>query len=286
MCASIPKNETFRNMKFKILIFLFTLTFSLSGNAQIKYGSNNGKYLTIKGVKIYYEEYGKGVPLLLIHGGFGSITDFEKVIPILSNKYKVIIPDTPGLGRSEYSSSPLSYKLMAEYNSEIIDKLKLDSLYVIGWSDGAITGLILAKNRTDKVKKLIISGANYKIEGFKNIEEAKNWTDTDWVEKNWPNWIKNYQKLSPSKDWKRYVTEAKQMWFEEQYFPKSDLESLKTPTLVVYGDNDMYTLEHGIEIHNAIKGSQFCVIPNCSHEVFGDKPEIISQISIDFLNGR
>jgi pimeloyl-ACP methyl ester carboxylesterase len=273
-------------MKFKILIFLFTLTFSLSGNAQIKYGSNNGKYLTIKGVKIYYEEYGKGVPLLLIHGGFGSITDFEKVIPILSNKYKVIIPDTPGLGRSEYSSSPLSYKLMAEYNSEIIDKLKLDSLYVIGWSDGAITGLILAKNRTDKVKKLIISGANYKIEGFKNIEEAKNWTDTDWVEKNWPNWIKNYQKLSPSKDWKRYVTEAKQMWFEEQYFPKSDLESLKTPTLVVYGDNDMYTLEHGIEIHNAIKGSQFCVIPNCSHEVFGDKPEIISQISIDFLNGR
>jgi pimeloyl-ACP methyl ester carboxylesterase len=270
-------------MRFKIL--LFTLIFSLGVNAQIKYGSNNGKYLTIKGTKIYYEEYGEGTPLLLIHGGFGSIIDFENVIPILSEKYKVIISDAPGLGRSEYSDTPLSYKLLAEYNSEIIDKLNLDSLYVIGWSDGAITGLILAKNRPDKVKKLIISGANYKIEGFKNIEEAKNWTDTNWIEKNWPHWIKYYQKLS-SKDWKRYVTEARQMWFQEQYFPKTDLEAIKMPTLVVYGDNDMYTLEHGIEIHKAIKNSQFCVIPNCSHEVFGDKPEIISRISIDFLKGK
>jgi pimeloyl-ACP methyl ester carboxylesterase len=270
-------------MRFRIL--LFTLVFSLSGIAQIKYGSNNGKYLTIKGTKTYYEEYGKGTPLLLLHGGFGSITDFENVIPILAKNYRVIISDAPGLGRSEYTNSPLSYNLLAEYNSEIIDKLKLDSLYVIGWSDGAIAGLILAKNRPDKVKKIIISGANYKIEGFKNLEEAKNWTDTNWVEKHWPRWIKQYQTLS-TKDWKRYVNEAKLMWFQEQYFPKSDLEALKIPTLVVYGDNDMYTLVHGIEIHTAIKNSQFCVIPNCSHEVFGDKPEIISQLSIDFLSGK
>lgn len=270
-------------MNFKIL--LFTLSFCLSGMAQIKYGSNNGKYLTIKGTKIYYEEYGKGTPLLLIHGGFGSIVDFERVIPILSQKYRVIISDAPGLGRSEFANSALSYQLLAEYNSEIIDKLKLDSLYVMGWSDGAITGLILAKNRSGTVKKLIVSGANYKIQGFKNVEEAKNWTDTKWVMNNWPHWIKYYQNLS-SKDWKRYVNEVNQMWFQEQYFPKSDLEALKIPTLIVYGDNDMFSLEHGIEIHNAIKSSQFCVIPNCSHDVFGDKPRLVSQIAIDFLKGK
>jgi pimeloyl-ACP methyl ester carboxylesterase len=271
-------------MKFKILIF--ALIFSLNGISQIKYGSNNGKYLTIQGSKIYYEEYGKGTSLLLIHGGFGSIIDFEKVIPILAKKYKVIIPDAPGLGRSEFSKSKLSYKLLADYNSEFIDQLKLENLYVIGWSDGAITGLILAKNRPDKVKKLIITGANYKVEGFKNIEEAKNWTNTNWVEEHWPHWVKNYKKLSASNNWKRYVAEAKEMWFEEQYFAKSDFEAIKIPTLVVYGDNDMYTLEHGIEIHNAIKGSQFCIIPNCSHDVFADKPDMISRLSIDFLNGK
>jgi pimeloyl-ACP methyl ester carboxylesterase len=270
----------------RFTIFIFTMAFSLSAIAQIKYGSNNGKYLTIQGSEIYYEEYGKGTPLLLIHGGFGSISDFEKVIPILAKKYKVIISDAPGLGRSEFSGKPLSYNLLADYNSEIIDKLKLDSLYVMGWSDGAIAGLILAKDRPDKVQKLIISGANYKTEGFKNREEAKNWTDTNWLEKNWKNWIQYYQKLSPKKDWKRYVNEIKVMWFQEQYFSKADLEIIRIPTLVVYGDNDMFTLEHGIEIHNAIKGSQFCVIPNCSHEVFGEKPEIISQIALDFLKGK
>lgn len=270
-------------MRFKIL--LYTLIFSLGVNSQIKYGSNNGKYLTIKGTEIYFEEYGEGTPLMLIHGGFGSIIDFEKVIPVLSQNYKVIASDAPGLGRSEYSNSPLSYELLADYNSEIIDKLKLDSLYVIGWSDGAITGLILAKKRPDKVKKLIISGANYKMDAFKNLEQAKDWTNTNWIKKNWPHWIKYYQKLS-SKDWKRYVEEARQMWFQKEYFPKTDLEAIKIPTLVVYGDNDMYTLEHGIEIHNAIKNSQFCVIPNCSHEVFSDKPDIISQIAIDFLRGK
>lgn len=273
-------------MKLKNVLSLLILFLPLKGMTQIEYGSNNGKYLSIKNTQIYYEEYGEGIPLILLHGGFGSIIDFEKVIPKLAEKYRVIIPDAPGLGRSEYANSPLSYKLLAEYNSELIDKLKLDSVYVIGWSDGAITGLILTKNRPDKIKKLVISGANYKIEAFKNLEEARNWTDPNWIQKNWGHWIAHYQKLSPSKDWKRYVTEARKMWFEEQYFPKSDLEAIKIPTLVVYGDNDMYTLEHGIEIHHAIKNSQFCVIPNCSHEVFGDKPEIISQLSIDFLNGK
>ena len=53
----------------KILFFITFLTFSLYGRSQIKYGSNNGKYLTIKGTKVYYEEYGQGIPLLLAHGG-------------------------------------------------------------------------------------------------------------------------------------------------------------------------------------------------------------------------
>jgi pimeloyl-ACP methyl ester carboxylesterase len=267
--------------KIKSLLFFLACTATVFG--QTNYGSNNGKYLTIKGTKIYYEEYGKGTPLLLIHGGFGSIADYENIIPKLSEKYRVIAADAPGLGRSEYPNGKLSYKLFAEYQSELIDKLKLDSLYVLGWSDGAVTGLILTKNRPDKVKKLIISGANYKANALKDMSEVKNWGNPDWIEKNWPRWVQNYVQKSPSKDWKRYVTEINKIWFEEQYFPKSDLENIKVPTLIMYGDNDMYTIEHGLEIRNAIKNSQFCVIPNCSHDVFIEKPALINQISIDFL---
>lgn len=261
--------------------------FFYTGHGQIKYGSNKGKFITINGTKIYYEEYGKGTPLLMLHGGLGDISDFEKVITNLSKKFRVIIPDAPGLGRSEYANSILSYQLLADYNSKFIDELKLDSLYVIGWSDGANTALILAKSRPEKVKKLIISGANYKLSGFSNeaLEECKKVADTSFVKKELKGWIKHYEKLS-SKDWTRYISEVGQMWFKEEYFPKSDLETIKIPTLIIYGDRDMYTLEHGIEIRNAISNSQFCVIPNCSHEVFREKPKIFVELAQIFLNEK
>jgi len=277
------------NKQKLIIFFLIALGFAFLAQGQVKYGSNNGKFSTINGTKVYYEEYGRGTPLLLIHGGFGSISVFQKIIPKLAEKYRVIIPDAPGLGRSEYAGSILSYQMLADYHSKFIDKLKLDSVYVIGWSDGGNAALILAKNRPDKIKKMVVSGANYTLGGFKKeaLEETKNYTDTAWVAREMKDWIKRYETLSPTKDWKRYVSEVGQMWFKEQYFPKSDLEAIKVSTLVVYGDNDMYSLEHGIEIHNAIKNSQFCVIPNCTHEgVFWEKYESIIQLSIDFFIGK
>jgi len=271
-------------LKFFFLIFIF---FPYTTKGQINYGSNKGKFITINNTKIYYEEYGKGIPLLMLHGGLGDISDFEKVIPNLSKKYRVIIPDAPGLGRSEYANSILSYQLLADYNSKFIDQLKLDSLYVIGWSDGANTALILAKNQPKKVKKLIISGANYKLSGFtkEGLEECKMVADTGFVKNELKHWIRHYQKLS-SKDWTRYISELGQMWFKEEYFPKTDLEAIKIPTLIIYGDKDMYTLEHGIEIRNAISKSQFCVIPNCSHEVFRENPNLFTELAQIFLSEK
>ena len=171
----------------------------------------------------------------------------------------------------------------------MIDQLKLDSAYVVGWSDGGIVGLLLANNRPDKIKKLLISGTNYKLHGI-NEEALQGATSTifnvNWVEANMKEWIENYKRLSPQDDWKRYLEEGKKMWFEEEYFPKSTLEAINIPVLIVLGDNDVVTLEHGIEIKNAIKYSQFCVLPNTSHEVFNEKPELINKIAIAFFNGK
>ena len=272
--------------KITIWLSIFLLTFPILTLAQVSYGSNNGKYLTIRGTKVYYEEYGKGTPLILLHGGFGSIDYFQKCIPILAKQYRVIVPDAPGLGRSEYANSRLNYQVLANYNSKLIDLLKLDNVYVIGFSDGANAALILAKNRPDKVKKLVAAGANYKLAGLKNLEETKRYGDTVWVEKEMKDWIKGYQKLSPTKNWKRYVSEIGLFWFEEQYFPKADLEAIAIPSLIVYGDKDMITLEHGLEIHYAIKNSQFSVLPNCSHNIFWDKTDLILRIMTDFFNGK
>ena len=274
------------NRQKLIISTIIILAFPILGISQINYGSNNGKYLTIRGTKIYYEEYGIGTPLLLLHGGFGSIADFKKCIPELSTKYRVIIPDAPGLGRSENADSLMSYQLMEIYYSQMIDLLKLDSAYVMGWSDGGIVALLLGQSRPDKIKKVISSGPNYRADGLKEdeIDFVKNkLCNIEWVETNLKEWVENYTLLSPQDDWKRYIKESKRMWFEKEYFPKSVLEEIRIPVIIVYGDNDMYKLEHGIEIHRAIKNSQLCVLPNTSHNVYEEKPELIGQIAIDFF---
>ena len=121
------------------IVLLFLVVFSWKSYGQeINYGSNHGKHITISNTNIYYEEYGSGMPLLLFHGGFGSIHDFQQVIPKLSKHYRVIAVDSPGHGRSEQADS-LSFDLMADYYSIMIDQFKLDSVYIIGYSDGGIT---------------------------------------------------------------------------------------------------------------------------------------------------
>jgi pimeloyl-ACP methyl ester carboxylesterase len=270
----------------KIILLILALSISIPCYCQIDYGSNNGKYLTIRDTKIYYEEYGEGTPLLLLHGGFGDISDFSAIIPEFSKNFSVIIPDAPGHGRSEFPDKPLSYQIMAEYYSEMIDQLNLEKVDVLGWSDGGNSGLLLAHNRPDIVKRLLVSGANYKSKEYIGIEKFKTTIlDTVWVEANWKEWIDYYTNRSPDKDWKRYIREGKAMWLAEEYFSKNILEEIIIPVLVVYGDRDAVKLEHGLELRNAIKDSQLCILPKTTHNVF-EKPELIMKIANDFFTGK
>ncbi len=133
--------------KIFAIVLLSLMHSPTEAQQKITYGSNHGKYVSIYNKQIYYEEYGKGTPLILLQGGMGSIEDFALCIPELSKHFRVIAPDTPGQGRSELADS-MSYELMAQYMAKLIDALKLDSAYVMGWSDGGNTGLILGSIKT------------------------------------------------------------------------------------------------------------------------------------------
>ena len=109
---------------------------------------------------MYYETYGKGEPLLIIHGNGGSINDFRYQIPYFSKGYKVILADSRAQGKSVDASDSLSYEMMTDDLSALLDTLHMDSVYVIGWSDGGINGLLLAMRHPEKVKKLAVTGAN------------------------------------------------------------------------------------------------------------------------------
>lgn len=183
-----------------LMLLTYTSQFSYSQDSinNIAYGSNPacGKYITVGKSQIYYETYGHGAPLLLLHGGLGSISSFKNCIPELAKHYLVIAPDSPGHGRSSHTDS-LSYQFLADYIAEFIDLLKLDSLYVLGWSDGGIIGLILAAERPDKIKKLIAVGANTRLDDL--MEEDIEWIKynlVDWAKGN-KEWLNDYLSLSP-----------------------------------------------------------------------------------------
>lgn len=262
----------------------------LTGHAyaqkKIKYGSNNGKYVSISNTKIYYEEYGKGIPLILLEGGMGSIADFSSCIPAFENRFHIIAPDMPGQGRSQMADS-MSYQLLADYISNFIDIVKLDSAYVVGWSDGGNAALILANKRPDKIKKVLVAGSNYKRSGFPSIENDT----TDFVklinspefEKIAKDEIDNYKNLYPGRDWRKFFIDINKMWSQKIYFPADVLEGIKIPVMIILGDRDAVTLEHGIEMRNLVKGSQFCVLPNTSHRVFHEQPKLIYEIAMDFF---
>jgi pimeloyl-ACP methyl ester carboxylesterase len=254
---------------------------------KIEYGSNNGKQVSILNKKIYYEEYGKGTPLILLSGGglYRSIKDFEHCIPELAKHYRVIAPDTPGQGRSELPDT-LTYEILTEFMSRLIDSLKVDSAYVMGYSDGAVVGILLAEKRSDKVKKVIAVGAN---NGIRRAISPKIPIDSvqplpvELWEKNNKEMIDQYMKKLP-RDWKKLVKNLNVMWFQrEAYFSDSIYGRINIPVMILLGDRDDIIIEHGLEMHRLIKGSQFCILPNTTHEVFSEKPDVINKLAIDFF---
>jgi pimeloyl-ACP methyl ester carboxylesterase len=276
--------------KISALFYFSVLSVFMDGcneTPKIEYGSNGGKYLNILNTKIYYEEYGQGMPLLLLSGGglTRSIGDFEKCIPDLAKHFRVIVPDSPGQGHSEVPDS-LSYEILTEFMSQLIDSLNIDSTYVMGWSDGAITGLLLAEKRPDRVKKVIAVGANNGLRGAAipagiPLDSIKPFSIGEFEKLN-KDMIGQYVKTLP-RDWQKMFNDLNAMWYQREYFSDSVLTRIQAPVMIVLGDRDDISIAHGEEMHRLIAGSQLCVLPNTTHEVFAEKPDLINRIAIDFF---
>lgn len=271
-----------RTIFIQVFFISFILSSPIFAQNQIEYGSNNGEYITIQETQIYYEEYGEGTPLFLLHGGLGSIQVFKDVIPELSKHFKVIAVDSPGHGRSEQADT-LSYQLITDYISEMIDRMELDSVYTMGCSDGAIVSLILAHDRPDKVMKAISDGGivnkmGYKPDIIESIESmSPETTGKDWID--------NYKKVNPQPDkWEKFVLNTRSMWLDFPYVDDTILNNINVPTLIMLGEHDIaITIEHALEMHRTIEGSNLGIIPNAGHCVSNTKPDLLSDITIDFL---
>jgi pimeloyl-ACP methyl ester carboxylesterase len=280
----------------KILPFLLISTlmaFSSTVKSQIDYGSNPlvGKYIDVNDIKVYYEIYGTGEPLLLLHGNGGSMESFEFQIPELSKHFQVIAVDSRGQGRTTDSDKEITYALMASDMNELIDKLKLGSVYVLGWSDGGNIGLELAFAHPEKVKKLITFGANFSHENFlapfdSTIVMDKNDPlvvgTTDWLQKRT---ARASARPSPMPEISP-VTQKKLADLMEKYpnFTVDQLKQINVPVLVAAGDHDLIALDQTVELFKNLPHAQLMVIPGATHIVLIEQPDLVNSEIVRFLN--
>jgi len=222
------------------------------------YGKNKavGKYYTIRGIKMYAEIYGQGQPLLFIHGNGGSGGNFFKQVPYFSKKYKVIIADSRAQGKSVDPGDSLSYEMMADDYAALLDAMKIDSAYVIGWSDGGINGLLMAIRHPEKVKKLAITGANLRPD---NTALPQDLLDI---------LMPTYEGLKTKND-KNEMEKAGykliRLLFEQPHIPLTDLHKINCPALVIGGDHDVIKEEHTMEIYKNIPKAYLWILPNSGH---------------------
>lgn len=232
------------------------------------YGDNKkiGKFASVNGIKLYYEIYGEGPPLIRLHGNGGSIQSSEIFIPELIKNYKVILIDSRGQGKSTDSDNPLTYEQMASDINVLLNQLNIDSAYIWGQSDGAILGLILAMNYPKKVKKLLAFGANIQPDSL----AVFSWTI-----------IRFTQKMNEAKT--RKEKKLYQLMLDNPNIEYSKLNTIKAPVLIMAGDRDGIRPEHTLKIFQNIPNSQLSIIPGATHDASKEKMELVLQLLNDFF---
>jgi len=276
-------------MKYLKLLFLLIIVFvafhftkaqspAFSTPDSTLFGKNDalGKFVNVRGFNMYYEIYGQGEPLLMIHGNGGSISSFENQIPYFSKKYKVIAVDSRAQGKSEDLQDSLSFEMMADDFSALLDKLHVDSCYVLGWSDGGINGLLLAMRHPEKVKKLAITGANL-------------WPDSTAISAVDYKWGLNFYdtlgKMPQTPDIIKTRKLVKLITFEP-HISSEQLKQIKCPTLVIGGDHDIILTEHTMLIAKSIPGAYLWILPNSSHSTLIDYKDQFNKTVDDFFTER
>ncbi len=235
--------------------------------------ANTGNFEEIRGIKLYYEIYGQGEPLLMIHGNGGSISSFRYQIPYFSRKYKVIAVDSRAQGRSEDLQDSLSFEMMADDFSALLDKLHVDSCYVLGWSDGGINGLLLAIRHPGKVKKLAITGANL-------TPDSTAISGADYL-----GGMNYYDTLGKMPQTPEIIRNRKLVGLDcfEPHITREQLQTIQCPTLVIGGDHDIILPKHTLLIAEAIPGAYLWILPNSSHSTLIDYKDLFNKTVEDFF---
>ncbi|WP_207534692.1 alpha/beta fold hydrolase [Desertivirga arenae] len=240
------------------------------------YNSTVGRRIKLKDADLYYEIYGKGEPLLLLHGNNEGISSFNEQIGPLSKSFRVIAVDTRGHGNSTNSfDGKYTYELFAADMKQLLDSLHLTKVNVLGWSDGGNTGLEMAIHYPKAVGKLAIMGSNA-FSGDKAIEAEV---------------LKTFEErmgLNGKKTDRESIHQKRlaELVLTEPNITSKQLATIRVPVLILAGENDVIKRDHTLFLHEKIKDSRMEIIKGADHYAPQKQPKDFNNLVMDFFLGK
>jgi pimeloyl-ACP methyl ester carboxylesterase len=254
----------------------------------------NGKYVQANGISIHYEEFGSGAPLIVLHGGSGTLEEWRPMIPSFESHFHIYALDSRAHGKTNNPTGKLSYRMMADDVAAFIKALDIPRPLVCGYSDGGQIALELAMRHPGLTRALVVGAAWYKFsEAYVNA--LKSWGferpgeyDFDWVQENFPHFVEDWKTHHRQNDdpeyWKSLLLQISELWLTPLNYTEADFKQITDPVLILIGDRDgMIPLDDAIEMYQMIPKAELAVLPNMDHLGMIMNPETFIHIILEFL---
>jgi pimeloyl-ACP methyl ester carboxylesterase len=258
-------------------------------------------HIPINGLPYYYEVHGQGEPLLILHGGLGSTGMFDPILPRLAEGRQVIAVDLHGHGRTPLGDRPIHMPDIADDLAELLTALDLETVDVLGYSFGGGVGLRLAIQHPERVRRLVVVSAGYARDGYHpemlpmqaevGAAMAEAMRDTPMY--------RSYAAIAPNPEEFPRLLDRMGELMRQPYDWSEEVRTLRMPVMLVYGDSDMFRLEHIVRFYQLLGGglrdagwmrehmaqNRLAILPDLTHyETFF--AQAMAEAVLPFLNGR
>ena len=252
-----------------------------------------GRIVDARGTDVFYKEHGRGRPLVFIHAGSVSGESWDPYLAAFADRYTVIVPDTPGHGRSGVPASALSYPGLADDMATFIAALGLSKPLIAGYSDGGQIALEIGMRHPGLAGALIVGGAFFRFNSAYRAwlqsvfgDATSPEEDAGLLRRNHPEWAAWLEQIYAPDAWPSVMARVKPMWTTPFDYSPEALARIVAPSLVLVGDRDeVLPVEEAVELFRRLPTAELAVVPGADHgEFFTAKVHLFQTAMLDFLD--
>jgi pimeloyl-ACP methyl ester carboxylesterase len=242
-------------------------------------------YAHVRGLDVYYETHGVGAPLVLLHGGLLTIElTFARMLPSLAKARKVVAIELQGHGRTADIDRELTLEGCADDVVGVLDELGFDRADFFGFSLGGLVALRLAMRHPERAGRLAVAGVHFRADGYHPdiFDMAADSTRLP-TQADRQAMLDAYAAVAP--DPERFeVVQAKASAIPERLdWSPADLGSVRSPVLIIIGDNDFVRVEHAARMRELIPNARLAVLPGCTHVEVTRRADLVLPLVEEFL---